>query len=55
MMISGVVTLAAFVCFIGITLWACSRRNRRRFESAAQLPLLDEDSVPACCRKGAGS
>lgn len=54
-MISGIVTLAAFASFIGITVWAWSRRNRARFDSAARLPLSDEREVPACCRKGGKS
>ena len=41
-MISGVVTLAAFVSFIGIGVWAWSRRNRARFDDASRLPLDDE-------------
>lgn len=48
-MISGIVTLFAFLSFIGIAVWAWSRRNRARFESAARLPLEDEN-LPACCR-----
>jgi cytochrome c oxidase cbb3-type subunit 4 len=55
-MISGLVTLAAFVSFLGITVWAWSRHNRSKFDSAARLPLEDEGAVPACCRaKGARS
>lgn len=50
-MMSGLVTLAAFAGFIGITLWAWSRRNRARFDAAARLPLEDEPApTPACCR-----
>lgn len=48
-MISGIVTLFAFLSFIGIAVWAWSRHNRARFESAARLPLEDEE-LPACCR-----
>lgn len=47
-MISGAVTLTAFVSFIGISVWAWSRRNRARFEEAARLPLDDEDSSASC-------
>lgn len=47
-MISGAVTLTAFVSFIGISVWAWSRRNRARFEEAARLPLDDEDSGASC-------
>lgn len=53
-MISGIVTLLAFASFIGIAVWAWSRHNRSRFESAARLPLEDEN-LPACCRKPGGA
>jgi cytochrome c oxidase cbb3-type subunit 4 len=48
-MISGLITLAAFISFIGIAVWAWSRRNRARFEAASRLPLEDEDTAAACC------
>ena len=54
-MISGLITLFAFLSFIGIAIWAWSRRNRERFDAAARLPLEDDSQLPACCRgKGAG-
>jgi cytochrome c oxidase cbb3-type subunit 4 len=34
-----VATLASFVTFIGILVWACSRRNAAGFEEAAHLPF----------------
>ena len=34
-----VATLASFATFIGILVWAYSRRNAKRFEGAAQLPF----------------
>lgn len=33
------VTLASFACFVGIWVWAYSRRNQDRFDEAAQLPF----------------
>jgi cytochrome c oxidase cbb3-type subunit 4 len=39
----SIVTVAAFACFVGIVLWACSRRNRERFEDAARLPMQHDD------------
>jgi cytochrome c oxidase cbb3-type subunit 4 len=50
-MTSGIITLVAFISFLGIVAWASSRRNRSRFEEASRLPLDDE--LPACC-KGQG-
>ncbi|HRP27506.1 MAG TPA: cbb3-type cytochrome c oxidase subunit 3 [Burkholderiaceae bacterium] len=35
-------TLLSFAAFIGIVIWAWSRRNRKRFEEAAMLPFADE-------------
>ena len=32
-------TLVSFVLFIGIMVWAYSRRNSARFEEAARLPF----------------
>lgn len=34
-----VATLASLACFIGIWVWAYARRNRARFDEAAQLPF----------------
>jgi cytochrome c oxidase cbb3-type subunit 4 len=36
-----IVTLLSFLIFIGIMIWALSRRNAQRFEEAAQLPFVD--------------
>ena len=35
-------TLACFAVFIGILVWAYSRRNRSEFDRAAQIPF-DQD------------
>lgn len=32
-------TLASIACFLGILVWAFSRRNRARFDEAARLPF----------------
>lgn len=34
-----VATLASLACFIGIWWWAYSRRNKDRFDEAANLPF----------------
>lgn len=36
------VTLLSLFVFVGIVAWAMSRRNRKRFAEAAQLPFADE-------------
>lgn len=35
-------TVLSFAVFIGIVVWAWSRRNRASFEEAAMLPFADE-------------
>lgn len=35
----SIVTVLAFVVFIGIVVWAWSSRNRARFDEAANLPF----------------
>ncbi|MBU1358136.1 MAG: cbb3-type cytochrome c oxidase subunit 3 [Gammaproteobacteria bacterium] len=35
-------TLLSFATFIGILIWAYSRRNAKSFEDAGYLPFLDE-------------
>jgi len=36
------VTLFSFLAFTGLVVWAWSRRNRARFDEAAQLPFAPE-------------
>ena len=36
-------TVVSFVTFIGIVLWAWSRRHQERFDEAARLPLRHDD------------
>lgn len=35
-------TLVSFATFIGILVWACSRRNAKGFEEASRLPFEQE-------------
>ncbi|MDR0480016.1 MAG: cbb3-type cytochrome c oxidase subunit 3 [Burkholderiaceae bacterium] len=37
-----ITTVASFVMFIVIAVWAWSARNRERFDEAAQLPFEQE-------------
>ncbi len=39
----SVVTLLAFGCFVGIVVWAWSRRNQASFDEAAKLPFRQDD------------
>ncbi len=38
----GLLTLVLMTLFIGMVLWAYSRRRREDFDAAAQLPLEDD-------------
>lgn len=36
------VTLVSFLVFIGIVVWACSKRRSNDFEEAANLPFVQD-------------
>ncbi len=38
-LLRSIVTVVAFVVFIGIVVWAWSARNKARFDEAARLPF----------------
>ena len=42
-MLSGVMTAAAFVAFIGVVVWAYSRDRKDDFQQAARLPLQEDE------------
>jgi cytochrome c oxidase cbb3-type subunit 4 len=52
----SIVTVMAFVTFIGIIVWAWSGARRERFDAAARLPLEDDelDTRSAACARGRG-
>ncbi len=39
------VTLLSFAIFIGILMWAVSRRNAAAFSEAADLPFTDDEAT----------
>lgn len=41
-MISGIITISAFVAFLLVLGWAVWPQNKSRFDEAAQLPLVDD-------------
>ena len=41
----SIVTVMSAVAFAGIVAWALSRRNRARFDEAAQLPFAEDDAA----------
>jgi len=48
------ITVAAFVCFIGIVAWAYSRRRKGDFDEAARLPFTGKDIGDDVSRSGNG-
>ena len=42
----SLVTVLAFVAFIGIVFWAYSRRRKKAFDEAAQLPFSEDEELP---------
>ncbi|KRB99023.1 cytochrome oxidase [Hydrogenophaga sp. Root209] len=38
----SIVTVVSMLTFLGIVAWAWSKRNKERFDEAAQLPFQDE-------------
>jgi len=40
----SIMTVAAFITFLGIVVWAWSGARRERFEAAARLPLEEAES-----------
>ena len=40
------VTLLSLVLFVGIVVWAWSRRNQAAFDEAAQLPFVEDGGGP---------
>lgn len=44
--LSGILTLLVLIAFIGIVFWAYSKRRKRDFDEAANLPFADDDEQP---------
>ncbi len=45
-----IVTVASFLVFVGIMLWAVSAANRQRFEEASRLPFEEDGKNPGDMR-----
>ena len=43
----SIVTVVSLITFIGIVMWAWSRKNRGSFDEAAQLPFIEEEQERA--------
>jgi cytochrome c oxidase cbb3-type subunit 4 len=48
----SIVTVLAFIAFMGIVWWAYSDRRKQAYDEAARLPL--DDDTPMVPGKGAG-
>ncbi|MDM8562154.1 cbb3-type cytochrome c oxidase subunit 3 [Candidatus Marithioploca araucensis] len=44
-------TIMVMVIFLGIVVWAYSRKRKPEFDEAARLPLDDDDSVEATIKE----
>ncbi|WP_078120242.1 cbb3-type cytochrome oxidase subunit 3 [Thiosocius teredinicola] len=44
-------TVVLLICFIGIVFWAYSKRRKRDFDEAANLPFADEKKHRASIEK----
>lgn len=42
-LVRGIATVFALLAFVAVVLWAYSKRSQEAFESAAQLPLEEDD------------
>ena len=49
-LVRGLITLAVFVLFIAIVVWAYSKKRRKTFEELAAMPL-DEDRTVSEVRR----
>jgi len=38
----GVITAVLLIAFLGVVVWAYSKKRRRSFDEAARLPLQDD-------------
>lgn len=41
----SLVTVAGFLCFMAIVLWAYGKSSRKGFEEAANLPFAEDDEL----------
>lgn len=44
-MLSGILTTACFLAFIGVVFWAYSSKQKKRFDEASKLPFADEENT----------
>ena len=49
----SIVTVLSALVFVGIVMWAFLHRNQARFDEAAQLPFVEDNSPAPTARKDA--
>jgi len=47
----GLFTLVLMLCLIGVFFWSWSKRNKQRFDEAANLPFADEELATKSAKK----
>lgn len=53
--LSGLITLAMMIIFIGIVIWAYSSKRKKDFDEAARLPLdAEQNNTSESKREGKG-
>lgn len=50
----ALITVLAFIAFIGIVWWAYSDRRKAAYEEAARLPLEEDDDLSKSSGRSAG-
>lgn len=45
-MLSGIVSVALLVLFVGGSIWVWRPARKAEFDAAARLPLLDDEEMP---------
>ena len=48
--LSGVMTILAFVAFLGVVYWAFGAKRKADFDAAARLPLEDDQPATAAVK-----
>ena len=43
--VRSLVTVLGLICFVGICIWAYSKRAKRGFDEAAQLPFTEDEAL----------
>lgn len=53
--VRSLITVAGFLCFVAIVIWAYSASAKPGFEEAARLPFADDDDTPGPALRRSGT